>query len=243
MDTIIFLAYENEIYVGDYYKNKIKEVKFEKADSWEVYAYEDLEELIEYMEYPLQYNHFKDNRIIFLFDEIRVYEWAQKAQRLFKQSTSFYISPLAPFKEKLNQALEEKKILSIYEKILAHPWEEEAEGLRYEVILSPATLYTMKEKPKGFLDVQDVIQQDTLVQEGCLVEKGDELFCYTHYVQKLFGRMQVENVSKKAESNGRLYWYRQIEDPVWARKDELIGVIDHQAGTKEEMLDWCKKIL
>lgn len=243
MDTIIFLVYENEIYVGDYYKNKLKEVKFDKADTWEVYAYEDLEKLLEYMQYPLKYNHFKNNRIIFLFDQIRVYEWMQKAESLFKQSDSLYISRVEPFIKGFEEQLEDKKVIPIYEKVLEYNWEEAEEGLRYEVVLSPATLYTTKEEKKAFLHVQDLVDKNSLIKDGSHVEKGNEILAYDHHVQKLFGRTQVERLTKKVESTGCFYWYTKEEDRIWARKDQLIGVVDRKQGSKEEMLAWCKNIL
>lgn len=243
MDTIIFLVYENEVYVGDYYKGKLKEVKFDKADSWEVYAYEDLEKLLEYMQYPLKYNHFKNNRIIFLFDQIRVYEWMQKAESLLKQSDSLYISRVEPFIADLENGLEEKQVIQIYENILEYNWEEVEEGLRYEVVLSPATLYTTKEEKKGFLHVQDLVDKNSLIKDGTHVIKGDELLAYDHHVQKLFGRTKIERLTKKAEGTGTFYWYSQEEERIWARKDALIGMIDRGQGTKEEMLAWCNKIL
>ena len=244
MDTIIFLIYENEIYVGDYYKEKIKEVKFDKADTWEAYAYEDLEELLEYMQYPLKYNHFKNNRLIFLFDDIRFYEWLQKAENLLKHRESLYINRIEPFIEGLENDLKEKQVIQIYEKVLEHNWNQEEEGLRYQVVLSPATLYTTKEeKNKAFLHVQDLVDKTSFIEDGRHVEKGDVVLEYAHHVQKLFGRTKVERLTKKVEGQGRFYWYTKEEGRIWARKDELIGVVDRREGTKEEMLAWCKRIL
>ncbi|MEG0319371.1 MAG: hypothetical protein RR627_05670 [Niameybacter sp.] len=260
MDTIIFLLYQHEVYVGDYYKDKMKEVKFEKADSWEVYNYEDLEELLEYMQYPLKYNQFKNNRLIFLFDDIRFYEWLTKAKRLLSQSEYIYAERIEPFIEienrmlEVKQAVEDKeeeemvlpvKPVELYERLLAVDWSLHAQAYRYELVLSPSTLYTIKEEgSKQFLQVQDIVDMNTLIKEETYVQKGDEILAYDHCVARWFGRIKVERLSKKVNGAGTFYWHVLKEvGHIFAKKDEVIGVIDHERGTKEEMLAWCEKIL
>lgn len=261
MDTIIFLYYKHEIYVGDYYKEKIKEVKFEKADSWEVYHYEDFEKLLEYMQYPLKYNNFKNNRLIFLFDDIRFYEWLMKAKRYVAQSEQIYAERIEPMLEVVqkeqgriikegNEHEEEADklpaaVADIYKYVLDMDWSKYETTLRYELVLSPATLYKRKEEgKKQYLHVEDIVDLNSLIADETWVKKGDEVLEYDHYVKKLFGGTKIEHLSKRVNSEGCFYWHLpQKDDGIFVNKDEVIGIIDYKKGTREEMLGWCKKIL
>lgn len=261
MDTIIFLYYKHEVYVGDYYKNKIKEIKFEKADAWEVYHYEDFEELLEYMQYPLRYNHFKNNRLIFLFDDIRFYEWLTKAKRYVEQSELIYAERIEPFieavqikqesKSRQNSEDEEEsnnlpiEVIDAYKHILSIDWSQYKPTLRYELVLSPVTLYTRKQEgKKQFLHVEDIVDVDSLIKDQTKVKKGDAILQYDHYVKRLFGRIKVERLKKKINSEGYFYWYLPQKDGrIFVDKDRVIGIIDYKNGTREEMLEWCEKIL
>ena len=81
MDTIIWLISNHQIYVGDLYKGELKAIPFEKADTWEVYGADDIEKLVDYMNYPLHYNQFKNSKLVILFDEVKVYEMLRKIER------------------------------------------------------------------------------------------------------------------------------------------------------------------
>lgn len=96
MDTIIWLISNHQIYVGDFYKGELKQVPFEKTDSWEVYGPDDLEKLVDYMNYPLHYNQFKKSRLVILFDEVKVYEMLTKVQRCFKHCEGITLRRIEP---------------------------------------------------------------------------------------------------------------------------------------------------
>ncbi|MHC1747794.1 MAG: hypothetical protein AB9856_05290 [Cellulosilyticaceae bacterium] len=83
MDTIVMILMNNKAYIGDIYKGKIKQIVFKKMDYWEIYHHHDFCDLIEYMNYPLNYNKFKNNTIKILYDNPKMYDYLYKVASEF----------------------------------------------------------------------------------------------------------------------------------------------------------------
>lgn len=294
MDTIIWLISNHQVYVGDYYKNNIKKVTFEKADSWEVYGIDDLEKLIDYMNYPLHYNHFRKSQLIILFDEAKTYEMLSKVKDSFKESAGILIRRIEPFLLKIaeQEALKPAQKISFSDKVYELTQKEEGqlileayleevqeeeqviqidpvtlyayliemqkedgykkkiqsveEVFKNELILSPTTLFTKDgQKEKCYLQVEDVLMSETLVKDQSKVLKGDVLFKYKHSVQKLFGRIKIEEVAKCASREGQICFIKPLDKSrdIWAYKDEVLGVLGMLKDTKENLLRWYDEII
>lgn len=287
MDTIIWLINNHQVYVGDFYKGELKPIPFEKADSWEVYGADDLEKLVDYMNYPLHYNQFKKSNFVILFDEIKYYEMLKKIKKCFRYCKAIAIRRLNPF---LIQALiklqvptqqviefggkryeyryeENKGILleacleeeeenendvkvnpiDLYKIILDLIKQEEfklqsvEEAFKYDLILSPTTLYTNNgQKEKCYLQVEDVLLKETLVANESILQKGEAIFKYKHQVQKMFGRVKIEERCKNASRTGKIYFIKELDDNhlVWALKDEVIGILGEEESTYETIIQW-----
>lgn len=289
MDTIIWLINNHQIYVGDFYKNNIKTVTFEKTDSWEVYGAEDLEVLIDYMNYPLHYNHFRKSQLIILFDEVKTYEMLTKVQKCFKESSGIMVKCIEPFLlevalkegaglgQKISFAYKAYELVQKEEGIKLHVLEEEPEEVleikplslfeyivelqkkgdlqkqiktvdetfKYELILSPATLFTKEgQREKRFLKVEDVLMPETLAADQTYMQAGETLFKYKHSVQKLFGRIKTEEISKKLSHEGLFCFIKPFNpgEAVWAYKDEVLGIAGPRGESKETLLKWYKNL-
>lgn len=292
MDTIIWLINNHQIYVGDFYKNNIKTVTFEKTDSWEVYGSEDLEELIDYMNYPLHYNHFRKSQLIILFDEVKTYEMLTKVQRCFKESSGIMVKCIEPFLlkvalkegagagQKISFAHKTYELVQKEEEIRLHVLEEEPEeaeevleikplsffeyvvemqkegdfqkqiknadeAFKYELILSPATLFTKEgQREKRFLQVEDVLMPETLAMDQTYMQAGDTLFKYKHRVQKLFGRVKTEEISKNLSQEGLFCFIKPFNpsEAVWVYKDEVLGITGPKGESKETLLKWYENL-
>lgn len=94
MDTVFFIIKGHEVYVGDYYKGEVKQVKFKDKDYWEVFDQHDFREFIEHMNYPLNYKNFKGNPIKILYSEPQKYEMLFKLQEDFKEALSVDVGML-----------------------------------------------------------------------------------------------------------------------------------------------------
>lgn len=89
MDTVFIIINGQEVYVADYYKQQVKAVTFKDKDFWEVYDSFDFQELIEYMNYPLNYNKFKGSKVVVLYAEPRSYEMLFENKKHFAQAEAF----------------------------------------------------------------------------------------------------------------------------------------------------------
>jgi hypothetical protein len=291
MDTIIWLISNHQIYVGDFYKGELKAIPFEKADTWEVYGADDIEKLVDYMNYPLHYNQFKNSKLVILFDEVKVYEMLRKIERCFKNCEAIVIKRIEPFllqtllKEGiraeqriefagrsyelaeegegslLRPCLEEEEDgetvenpslnpMALYEYILQLIEEGQIkmqsveEVFKYDLILSPTTLYIKGgQKEKRYLQVEDIVMRDTIVAEGTILSKGEELFKYKHHVQKMFRRIKTEEIAKQVTKAGKIHFVKAFDENqlIWVLKDEVIGIIGEAASTHEEVMEWYQK--
>lgn len=294
MDTIIWLISNHQVYVGDYYKNNIKKVTFEKADSWEIYGIDDLEKLIDYMNYPLHYNHFRKSQLIVLFDDVKIYEMLSRVQESFKESNGIVIGRIEHFllKVALEEGTKTSQKISFSDKVyelsqkedgkftlnayLEDPEEEEKvleiqplalyeyliklqkeadyekklqnieEAFKNELVLSPTTLFTRDgQKEKRYLQVEDVLMQETLVPDQSEILKGDVLFKYKHSVQKLFGRIKTEEISKYATKEGKFCFVKPFDKDqvLWTCKDEVLGILGSKQDKKEDLLRWYNETI
>ncbi|MGL4362930.1 MAG: hypothetical protein ACRCSG_06685 [Cellulosilyticaceae bacterium] len=116
MDTVCFIMNDQEIYVGDYYKDEVKQVKFKEQDGWECNDVYDFKNLLEYLNYPLNYNDFKNNRVIILYRTSKDYDIISQVQKKWSQCDSVEITKLetilkALVEEKYNNAQELDKLV------------------------------------------------------------------------------------------------------------------------------------
>ena len=289
MDTIIWLINNHQVYVGDFYQGELKTIPFEKADSWEVYGADDLEKLVDYMNYPLHYNHFKKSQLVILFDEIKNYEMLKKIKRCFRYCEAVAIKRIEPLliqtlikleistqqiiefagkkyeyvKEDKNFLLnlcleeeqEEEAVLKlnprdIYQAVLELikqgklAMQSVEEAFKYDLILSPTTLYTSHgQKEKCYLQVEDIILKDTIVTNGSILQAGEPIFKYHHQVQKMFGRIKTEERSKRVVREGKIYLIKALDENegVWVSKDEVIGILGEKESTYEEIMKWYEE--
>lgn len=96
MDTVVWILMNNKAYIGDIYKGKIKQVVFKKMDYWEIYHHHDMHDLIEYMNYPLNYNKFKNNTIKILYDNPKMYDYLYKVASDFNACDGITIGRVEP---------------------------------------------------------------------------------------------------------------------------------------------------
>ncbi|OON91947.1 MAG: hypothetical protein ATN32_10030 [Candidatus Epulonipiscium fishelsonii] len=75
----------------DYHKEKWKKIQFKDRDYWEIYSQYDINDLVEFLNYPLHYKQFKDINIKIIIDKPIIYEYLYKVQNLFKQVKSIVI--------------------------------------------------------------------------------------------------------------------------------------------------------
>ncbi|OOB80366.1 MAG: hypothetical protein BEN19_05300 [Epulopiscium sp. Nuni2H_MBin003] len=94
MDTLIFIISNHTAYINDFYKGEWKKVSFNKRDFYELYCHYDANELIDFLNYPLNYNKFKNTNIIILYDEPIIYQYMYKVKDRFKLANSVTISCL-----------------------------------------------------------------------------------------------------------------------------------------------------
>ncbi|MGL4799680.1 MAG: hypothetical protein ACRCWY_09860 [Cellulosilyticaceae bacterium] len=86
MDYVFFIIKNNEVYVADYHKEEMKAITFKDKDYWEVYDRFDWMELMEYMNYPLNYNRFKNCRIRVLYHKPSLHQMLTETRSLFEAS-------------------------------------------------------------------------------------------------------------------------------------------------------------
>ncbi len=96
MDTIFFVVSGQELYIADYYQATLKKIPFKDKDYWEVYDVFDLRELVEFMNYPLNYKAFKDNKVCIVYDEPRFYEMLYHERALFEKAQTVETGYLTP---------------------------------------------------------------------------------------------------------------------------------------------------
>ena len=228
MDTIIWLMNNHHIYVGDYYKNNIKMVTFEKVDSWEFYGADDVEELIDYMNYPLQYNRFRNNQIIILFDEVKTYEMLTKVQKNFKESAGIMVKRIESFLlevalkqgmepgQKISFADRAYELIQMEEGIKLHMLEEEPEEKEEVLEIKPLTIFEdvverQKEETfqKQIKDANDIFKYE-------LVLSPTTLFIQDGQREKRF--LQVEDV---------LMTNTLVKDETYMQKGDILFKYKH----------------
>lgn len=94
MNTVIFIVTGHEVYIGDYYKDKFKAITFKDKDCWEVYDAYDFKDLIEYMNYPLHFNRFKDSMIKIVYTDSKFYTIITETAELFENAQGVHIGYL-----------------------------------------------------------------------------------------------------------------------------------------------------
>ena len=83
MNKVFFIINHQEVYVCDYFNEAFKMLPFKEKDYWELYDRFDLRELIEFMNYPLNYNQFKDSKVQIVYSHPTVYA------QLFEEKEGF----------------------------------------------------------------------------------------------------------------------------------------------------------
>ena len=100
MDYVFFIIKQHEVFVGEYYKKQIKHVKFKDKDFWEVFDKHDWLEMIDYMNYPMNYKDFKDHKICILYDRPEKYEMLYETKSVFEKAYSVEVGMLLPYLKK-----------------------------------------------------------------------------------------------------------------------------------------------
>lgn len=228
MDTIIWLMNNHHIYVGDFYKNNIKMVTFEKVDSWEFYGVDDIEELIDYMNYPLHYNRFRKSQLIILFDEVKTYEMLTKVQNNFKESTGMMVKRIEPFLlevalkqgiepgQKISFADRSYELVQMEEGIKLHILEEDPEEKEEVLEIKPLSIFEdiverQKEKTfqKEIKDVNDIFKYELILSPTTLfIQHGQR--------EKRF--LQVEDV---------LMTNTLVKDETYMQKGDILFKYKH----------------
>lgn len=93
-DTVILLINDYKVFVGDFYQDKIKQVKFKKQDYWEVFDTSDLKEFLEYMIYPLNYKKFEGSHLRIYFNKPLMYSYLYDVQDSFRLAESIQVQSL-----------------------------------------------------------------------------------------------------------------------------------------------------
>ncbi|OON98756.1 MAG: hypothetical protein ATN35_00665 [Epulopiscium sp. Nele67-Bin004] len=291
MDTVVWIISNHNVFMNDYYKDKWKKVEFYKRDYWEVYCHYDMNELVDYLNYPLHYNNFKGSDLKIVYDMPIIYEYLYKVKERFNQVNTITLCALEPVllwylynndllsdlpltigqETKFYEVVKQGKIITLKEieeeedmdyvnvpmsktsellvceedtldKLDLAPFSKETkEQLRNILvpstndletvfnqlpILCPATIRVSPKNAEKFLDVNDVLVKDSLVPSGSFVNKGDTLFEYTHEVKKLFGKKDVQTISKVSDMTGIIKWHVDLnKNDIWAKKEEIIGTI------------------
>ncbi|OOB79857.1 MAG: hypothetical protein ATN34_01005 [Epulopiscium sp. Nele67-Bin002] len=96
MDTIIWIVSQHNVYINDYYNGEWKSLSFNKKDFYEIYCHHDVNELIDYLNYPLHYNNFKGSQLKIIYDMPIIYEYLYKVQHRFNQAQGLTLGPLIP---------------------------------------------------------------------------------------------------------------------------------------------------
>ncbi|ONI42332.1 hypothetical protein AN639_12680 [Candidatus Epulonipiscium fishelsonii] len=90
-DTLVIIISKNQTYITDYYKKSWRKVQFKDRDYWEIYSYYDINDLVEFLNYPLHYKQFKGINIKIIIDKPIIYEYLYKVQKIFSQAKSIVI--------------------------------------------------------------------------------------------------------------------------------------------------------
>ncbi|ONI44382.1 hypothetical protein AN641_07410 [Candidatus Epulonipiscioides gigas] len=275
MDTLIFAISKHCAFVCDYYKNEFKTLQFNKNDLYELYCSYDVGELIDYLNYPLNYKNFKDTDIIMMYDEPIIYEYLYKNRLRFSQANKISLIPLKSViwayilnknpneiysfegtffqideKNNLQEIEEQEEIIAtaitlihlskmllgeinttvLNESVLndiVHLQENNHINTEFSkcLVLSPATIRIIKKDNSQFLNVNDILIEESLIKDKTMVKVGDLIFSYEHEVTKMWKRKQISIIEKKAETNGIFYWQNNPQDDIWAKKDAIVGVI------------------
>ncbi len=132
MDTIIWIINQHNVYINDYYKGAWKTLNFHKKDFYEAYCHYDISELIDYMNYPLNYKNFQGSNLIIIYDMPIIYDYFYKVQERFTQANSLILKDC--LKELVLWTAYNKKILT------QSPSQVMLEGVLFEITLQNQVL-------------------------------------------------------------------------------------------------------
>lgn len=141
-DTVILLINDYKVFVGDFYQDKIKQVKFRTQDYWEVFDTSDLKEFLEYMIYPLGYKKFKDSHLRIYFNKPLTYNYVYEVKEELSLCESLAVDNLQELIIEASKAHEEYQDGMVFEclekryRIKPDQTLEEVEGDKAELQVS-----------------------------------------------------------------------------------------------------------
>ncbi len=100
MDKVFFIIQAHEVFVGEYYKEQIRQVKFKDKDFYEVFDKHDWLEMIDCMNYPMNYQEFKDNEINILYHAPEKYEMIYDVRDAFVKASEVKLGSMIPYLKK-----------------------------------------------------------------------------------------------------------------------------------------------
>lgn len=240
MNSVFFIAKENEVYVCDRYKGKLKEVPLKGKAYWEVYDHYDFKELVDYLNYPLHYANFKDSDVKIVYTQTDFYNIIQKTKSLFDQSMGVKIGFLPHLLQQSKEVIDELSEVQISEALVhSDLWCIEDSYIVY----APVTLVgELTKGKKALFDVENVKEQ-WLVEEGAYIKQNTPLINYQHYVTKWFGKTTCEKRTINAPTEGYFYFLKDSShSKKILKKGDLIGVILADKKNKENLDKWLDQL-